>query len=106
VIALVALYALGYLLTGVAVVLTGTDLVTGFTASLACFGNIGPGFGRVGPMDSYALLPWTGKMILTIAMWVGRLEVVTVLALFHPDVWRDLKWRRAEKHDAVQNDIL
>jgi trk system potassium uptake protein TrkH len=88
---LVGLYVLGYLLVGVAIVLTGTDMVTGFSASLACLGNIGPGFGLAGPMENYAFLSVGGKLILTLAMWLGRLEVVTVLALLHPDVWKHLR---------------
>jgi trk system potassium uptake protein TrkH len=91
VITLVALYILGYLLIGMAVVISGTDLVTGFSASLACLGNIGPGFGAVGPMANYAFLPVGAKVILTLAMWIGRLEIVAVLALLHPDVWKNLQ---------------
>jgi trk system potassium uptake protein TrkH len=91
VVTLVALYILGYILTGVAVVISGTDLVTGFTAALACLGNIGPGFGGVGPMENYAWLSGGGKVILTLAMWIGRLEIVTVLALLHPDVWKRIR---------------
>jgi trk system potassium uptake protein TrkH len=91
VITLVILYLVGYVITGAALVLLGADLVTGFSAALACMGNIGPGFGEVGPMGSYADLPAASKLILTLGMWVGRLEIVTVLALFHPDVWRNLR---------------
>jgi Trk-type K+ transport system membrane component len=74
-----------------ALVLMGADLVTGFSAALACVGNTGPGFGEVGPMGNYAHLPAASKLVLTLGMWVGRLEIVTVLALFHPDVWRNLR---------------
>jgi trk system potassium uptake protein len=97
---LVGLYILGYLLVGVGVVLTGTDLVTGFSASLACLGNIGPGFSGVGPMQSYASLAPAAKVLLTVAMWVGRLEIVTVLALLHPDVWRHPRWRSGARANA------
>ena len=92
------LYLVGYLIVGLLLVLLGEDLVTGFSAALACLGNIGPGFSVVGPMGNYADLPVLSKMILTIAMWVGRLEIVAVLALLHPHVWKSLQFSRVKKN--------
>ena len=66
----------------------GADLLTAVTASIACLGNIGPGFNQVGPMSSFADLHPVSRLVLTGAMWVGRLEVVTVLVLLRPEVWR------------------
>ena len=66
----------------------GADLITAVTASIACLGNIGPGFNAVGPMANFADLHPVSRVVLTAAMWVGRLEVVTVLALLRPEVWR------------------
>jgi trk system potassium uptake protein len=86
-------YLLVFALCSVIVVALGADLVTGLTASIASVGNIGPGFGGVGPMGSYAGLHPVSKIVLTLAMWVGRLEVVTVLALLRPEVWRLVRWR-------------
>jgi len=90
---LVVLFLINYLVVGLAVVTLGADLVTGFSASLACLGNIGPGFGGVGPMASYGDFPTATKLVLTTAMWIGRLEIVTVLALFHPHVLNNLQLR-------------
>jgi trk system potassium uptake protein TrkH len=93
----VQVFMLFYLLTfalGVAiVVLLGADLVTGITASIACLGNIGPGFGPIGPMGSFADLHPLSKFVLTIEMWIGRLEVLTVLVLIRFEVWRSARWR-------------
>jgi trk system potassium uptake protein len=86
-------YLLVFASCAVVVVALGADLVTGITASIASVGNIGPGFGAVGPMSSYADLHPVSKVVLTLAMWVGRLEVVTVLALMRPEVWRMARWR-------------
>jgi trk system potassium uptake protein len=86
-------YLLVFAVCAVVVVALGADLVTGITASIASVGNIGPGFGAVGPMASYADLHPISKIVLTLAMWVGRLEVVTVLALLRPEVWRMVRWR-------------
>jgi trk system potassium uptake protein len=85
-------YLLVFAVCSVVVVALGADLVTGITASIASVGNIGPGFGAVGPMGSYADLHPVSKIVLTLAMWVGRLEVVTVLALLRPEVWRMVRW--------------
>ncbi len=93
VLTVVALYLVGYLVFGTLLVLLGADLVTGFSAALACLGNIGPGFGPTGPMGTFGGFDSASKLILVVAMWCGRLEVVTVLALLHPDVLRKLRWR-------------
>ncbi len=93
VITLVVLYLLAYLVLGTIVVASGeADMVTGMSASLACLGNIGPGFGPVGPMDSFDGFSDGIKLLLAIGMWFGRLEIMAILALFHPDVWRHTRW--------------
>ncbi|GAB6880675.1 TrkH family potassium uptake protein [Halorubrum gandharaense] len=51
------------------------------SASLATIGNIGPGFGRLGPFGSYLFFPDSSKLLMVFLMWVGRLEIVPVLAL-------------------------
>lgn len=90
---LVVLFLTGHFLLGVALVLRGADMMLGFSAAIACLGNIGPGFGAAGPMGSFAGFDDVSKLLLTAGMWVGRLEIVTVLALLHPDVWRKLRLR-------------
>jgi hypothetical protein len=75
------------------VVAFGADLITGITASIACLGNIGPGFGAVGPMDSFAPLHPVSKIVLTLEMWIGRLEVMTVLVFLRFEPWRSARWR-------------
>ncbi|MFC7324357.1 TrkH family potassium uptake protein [Halorubrum rutilum] len=52
------------------------------SASLATIGNIGPGFGRLGPFGSYLFFPNTSKLLMIFLMWIGRLEIVPVLAVF------------------------
>ncbi len=56
--------------------------------SLATVGNIGPAFGRLGPFGSYLMLPDTTKLFMVFLMWVGRLEILPVLALFTGAFWR------------------
>jgi trk system potassium uptake protein TrkH len=93
----IQVFVLFYLLTfavGTAMVVGfGADLITGITASIACLGNIGPGFGEVGPMASFAPLHPVSKIVLTLEMWIGRLEVITVLVFFRLEPWRSARWR-------------
>ncbi len=64
------------------------DLVTGFTAVSACLNNVGPGLGEVGPAGNFsALTPFT-KILLSIDMLAGRLEIFPLLMLFAPTTWR------------------
>ena len=53
-----------------------------FSASLATIGNIGPGFGSVGPYGNYLRFSVVSKLLMVFLMWIGRLEIVPVLALF------------------------
>ena len=85
-------YLLVFAVCTLVVTLLGTDLLTGITASIATLGNIGPGFNAVGPMADYGDLHPVSKIVLTAAMWIGRLEVLTVLALLRPEVWRAARW--------------
>jgi len=67
--------------------LFGMDLATSLGASAATVGNIGPGLGGIGATDNYAWMPAGAQMVLTFLMLVGRLEIYTVLLLFHPETW-------------------
>ena len=66
----------------------GIDMITSFSAVAATIGNIGPGFGKVGPASNYAGLPEMAKWILTLCMLMGRLEIYTIIILFIPEFWR------------------
>jgi len=88
-------YLLVFAACSTIVVAFGADIVTGMTASIATLGNIGPGLNLVGPMAHYAHLHPVSKLVLTAAMWIGRLEVLTVLAILRPEVWLTARWRPA-----------
>ena len=64
------------------------DLTTAFTTGLATVGNVGPGFGAIGPTQSYAFYPDAVKWWLSFAMLTGRLEVYSVLVLLTSTFWR------------------
>jgi len=59
-----------------------------FSSSLACISNVGPGFEAVGPYASYAGYSEFSKVILTLLMMMGRLEILPVLLLFSPRTWK------------------
>ena len=74
---------------GLLLAMMGLDMVTSFSASAASLGNIGPGFGLVGPTQTYAPLPAPAKLLLVVLMLVGRLELYTMLVLVF--LWRRFK---------------
>jgi trk system potassium uptake protein TrkH len=82
------LYLLMLLITTLVVASGANDLLTSLSAALVTLGNIGPGFGRIGPALNYAFLPDYIKWFLSFAMLVGRLEIYTVLVLLTPRYWR------------------
>lgn len=61
---------------------------TNFTASVACFNNIGPGLAKVGPMAGYAFYSPVSKMVLSFAMLLGRLEIYPILLVLFPFTWK------------------
>ena len=67
---------------------SGLDVVTAFTAVVATVNNIGPGLGEVGPAVNYGGLNPFQTAVLTLAMLLGRLELLSVLVLFTPQFWR------------------
>lgn len=68
--------------------LMDVDVATALSAVAVNIGNIGPGFGSVGPAENYAHLPQAAKAILVFCMVLGRLEVYTVFILFVPEFWK------------------
>ena len=68
--------------------LTGLDIVTAFSAVVATVNNIGPGLGEVGPASNYGGLHGFQLWVLSFAMLLGRLELLTVLVLFTGHFWR------------------
>ena len=66
----------------------GQDLMTAFSSSVACMGNVGPGFGEVGSMSNYSDVPVILKLKDTILMLMGRLEIFGFIQLFFIKSWR------------------
>ena len=68
--------------------INGYDVETTVSAVFACIFNVGPGFGAVGPLENYAHMSDLSKLVLTLDMLIGRLEVWPMLMLFSPSTWR------------------
>ena len=63
------------------------DFETNISAIASCLNNVGPGFGKVGPIFNYSGYNWLSKLTLSFAMLIGRLEIYPILLLFNPKVW-------------------
>ena len=82
------LYVFTLAITALYLYVRDFDALTSITASLATVGNVGPGFGAVGPTDNFAFFSWYDKIFLSISMIIGRLECYTFFVLFIGDFWR------------------
>ncbi len=82
------LFAVIYVGSLLIICLDGLDPVTSFTAVAATINNIGPGLELVGPMGNFSCFSWLSKLVLTVDMLVGRLEVFPMMILFLPSTWK------------------
>ena len=64
------------------------DPTTNFTAVAATVNNVGPGLSLVGPTRNYAEFSNLSKIVLSLDMLIGRLEIFPILMLFSPRTWR------------------
>ncbi len=78
----------GLILAGSFVIsFSGVSIETALSASMSAIGNVGPGFGAIGPVLTYSFFPAWTKLFLTALMLIGRLELFTVMTLFLPNFW-------------------
>ncbi len=89
IVAFFILFASIFLIASLLMAAMGLDLVTAVTSTAATMCNIGPGLSGVGPTQNFAFIPVPGKILLSICMLMGRLELYTVLALVVPAFWRE-----------------
>jgi len=88
IIAFMMVYGATLVVLTMLLVFSGADVVTAFTAVVACLNNIGPGLGEVGPAVNYGALNDFQTWVCTFAMVLGRLEMLSLLVLFTPQFWR------------------
>ena len=82
------LYIFIFIISSFIMTILGLDIVSAMASVAATLGNVGPGLGLVGPVQTYAFIPPLGKIVLTLCMLLGRLEIYTVLILVIPEFWR------------------
>jgi trk system potassium uptake protein TrkH len=88
IISFVVLYLFLFILGTILVVITGVDPVTASSSVATCMAGIGPGLGTVGPMSNFAHIPEVSKVILSLLMIIGRLEIITVFTIFTRTFWK------------------
>ncbi|RUT77792.1 TrkH family potassium uptake protein [Ancylomarina longa] len=81
-------YVILFLISSILMSLWSDDIYSAFSVVATTMGNIGPGFGKVGPMENFHHLPGLAKWFLSFLMMIGRLELFTVLVLFSPSFWK------------------
>ena len=81
-------YFLILIVATVIVSLDGFTFETNFTAVIATLSNIGPGLGMVGPTGNFAAFSDVSKLVLSLCMLIGRLDIFPVLMLVSPSAWR------------------
>jgi trk system potassium uptake protein TrkH len=81
-------YLIVFAIGSILLFLTGLDGATSTSAIATAMGGIGPGFGAIGPMTNFYLLPAISKLIITVFMLMGRLEIYSFLLIFTPMFWK------------------
>jgi trk system potassium uptake protein TrkH len=81
-----SLYAISFFLILMLLMFAGLDQVTAYSATAATMNNLGPGLGDVA--QNYSSVGEAAKWILSFSMLIGRLEVLTIIAIFHKAFWR------------------
>ncbi|MDR3393896.1 MAG: potassium transporter TrkG [Parasulfuritortus sp.] len=88
VLAFIFLYFMTVVTLTFALLLSGLDFISAFSAIIACINNAGPGLGVVGPANNYGGLSVFQTWVCTVAMLAGRLEIFTLLIVLTPGFWK------------------
>lgn len=84
----IVLYLVIVFFSAVLLTLFGLNATEAFSGSIACMGNVGPGFGSVGSLGNYSGVPDAGKFILSVEMLLGRLEIFPLMLILAIRRWR------------------
>ena len=88
VLAFMAMYGTTIIVLTFLMTIAGLDVITAFSAVIACVNNTGPGLNQVGPATNYGSLNDFETWVCTVAMLLGRLELMSVFVIFTPGFWR------------------
>ncbi|KAF5412899.1 MAG: hypothetical protein C5S47_00445 [Candidatus Methanogasteraceae archaeon] len=83
------LYILTFAVASIVLSIFGLDILSATSAAATTLGNVGPGFNVIGPALHFGAIHPIGKITLILCMWIGRLEIFTVLVLLIPEFWRN-----------------
>ena len=83
-----AIFVVILLCVSLLISLDGFSFSVNFTAALTCLNNVGPGVDLVGPMGNFAAFSGLSKIVLSLAMITGRLELLPILVLFSKNAWK------------------
>lgn len=84
----VVLYLFLFVLGTIIIVITGVDPVTASSSVATCMAGIGPGLGSIGPTGNFGNMPELSKVVLSLLMIIGRLEIITVFTIFTRTFWK------------------
>jgi trk system potassium uptake protein TrkH len=84
----VVLYLFIFVLGTIIIVITGVDPITASSSTATSMAGIGPGLGSVGPLSNFSGLPDISKVVLSLLMIIGRLEIITVFTIFTRTFWK------------------
>ena len=83
-----SVYMLAIVICVVLIAFDGYSMETNITATLSCINNIGPALGDIGAMGNFSVFRPFSKLVLTLAMLLGRLEFVPMIVFFSPYAWK------------------
>ena len=89
ILAFMMLYVVIFSFGSIVMTFIGVDFETAIGSVAATLGNVGPGIGDVGPSGTYNSIPTEGKWVLTLLMFIGRLELFTFLMIITPIFWKN-----------------
>lgn len=82
------IYVMIIIVTTLLLSLNGFDFATNLSAAITCINNIGPGVSRIGPADNFSIFSGASKLLLSLVMLLGRLEIFPIIVLFSKSVWK------------------
>jgi len=84
-------YIVLIIFSGLIVTMIEQDAAIGFVGTITTIGNVGPGFGEIGPMGSFSNVHSASKVLFIIDMLVGRLELIPFLVMLSPEFWKNTR---------------
>ena len=93
IVAFFIIYMIIFVISVLIMAFLGNDLLTSFSAVATSLGNVGPGLGNVGPTSTFMGLgdgpaAYASRFLLSILMWLGRLEIFAGIILFFPETYK------------------